>query len=136
MKESVFSIRAYFGLIGAFGLIRGVSGIIVAMEEPAVIIPAAISLFFGLGFLYSAIRFPMLLKTSTRIVKILLYAMGGINAINGVLLLLSGIYGSELIVSIVMIVIAWYLLLNVKRLKTENFPLLTLDPSNEPTEQD
>ncbi len=42
MKETVFSIRAYFGLIGAFGLIRGVSGLIVSMEDQIVVLPAAI----------------------------------------------------------------------------------------------
>jgi len=120
MKETVFSIRAYFSVIGALGLIRGVSGILVSLEDQAIILPATISLLLGCGFLYSSVRFPKLLKTSTRFVEILLYVTGGISALNAVFVLASGMYGADLIVPFLMVMVAWYLLMNVKRLKEEH----------------
>ena len=90
------------------------------VQDPALIIPASITLLLSIGFLYSSIKFPKLLKTSTKFVKILLYVSGGVSALNAVLALLFGMYGVDLIMPIVIVMIVWYLLLNVRRLEEEH----------------
>ena len=69
MEETVFSVRAYFGAGGVLGLLSGVFGIIESLQDVSMIIPASISLFLGIGFLYSSFYFPELLKTSTKLVR-------------------------------------------------------------------
>lgn len=120
MQETVSSIRIYFGLIGLFGLIRGVFGIFVSLQDPAIIIPASISLLFGGGYLYSSIKFPMLLQTSTKFVLTLLYLTMGLSAVSIVFTLVLGMSGADLIIPSLYIMVAWYLLLNVKRLEEEH----------------
>ena len=120
MQETVSSIRIYFGLVGFFGLIRSVFGIIVFLQDWAMMISVSIGLFLSMGFLYSSIKLPELLKTSTRFVRTLLYITAGFSVLNAVFALVLGMYGADLIIPVVMIMIAWYLLLNVKRLEEEH----------------
>lgn len=123
MQESVFSLRAYFGLVGILGLIRGLSGIYLVFQDHAdlaIATDASISLFLGLGFLYSSIQLPNLLTTSTRFVRTLLFVTLGINAIAAVNALVLGLYGTDLIVPVVLMMVIWYLFLNVKRLEEEH----------------
>jgi len=120
MQETVFSIRVYFGLLGTFSLIRGVFGIIGSLQDVAFLIPALIGLFFGIGFLYSTIKLPELLRTSTKFVQHLLYVVAGIGALSAILAVVSGTYGADLISPVLLVMLAWYLLLNVRRLEEKH----------------
>ena len=119
MKETVFSIRAYFGIVGLLGVIRGIFLFIASSQDWTAMIDGSITLFIGAGFLYSSIKLPELLKTSTKVVQVLLYITMGINALAAVFTYLSGMHIGEAIIPVIMIMIPWYLLINVKRLEEE-----------------
>jgi hypothetical protein len=125
MKESIFSVRAYFGLIGLFGMVKGISGFALFLVDPvsvglAVIIDASVILLLGGAYLYSSVKFPEFVKSSTKFVQSLLVITGVLAGINGLLSIMQGVYGAGLIVSIVGIMVAWYLYLNVRRLEEEH----------------
>ena len=124
MKETVFSIRAYFDVIGVFSIFFGLSAIIIGfIESPldmAVFIYGGFALGIGTSYLYAGIRLPTLLQTSTKFVRTLLYFTGFIYLISAVIALMLGFYGKDLIMPSVGVLINWYLLLNVKRLEEEH----------------
>jgi len=120
MKESVASMRAYFAFVGIVGLVNGVLNIMAPAQDLVVTILTSGSLALGIGYLYSSIKFPEYLETSTIVVRTLLYISGGWCALNILVAIAMGLYGVALVVPIVAIIIVWYLFLNVRRLEEEH----------------
>ena len=122
MKETVSSIKAYFGLMGVFGTIGGISGIFFStLELDAMEITGAVfHLFLGLGFMYSSYKFQELVKTSTRFVQNLLVITGIFSLIHVIFSVILQVYDYRLIPPLLGVIIVWYLYLNVKRLGEEH----------------
>ncbi len=120
MKESVTSIRGLFGFSGIGGVVFGLLSLIQSQQDIVSIIIASIILSLGIGFIYSSYKFPEFIHTSTKLVQYLLYVVLGIGVLDLLSAVLQGYSGISLFEPIIRLVIAWYLLLNVKRLEEEH----------------
>jgi hypothetical protein len=113
MRETVRSLRLYFGLSGAYVILTGIRALSQAQATGAVI-----GLVFGLVYLYLSIRLPTLLREGITTIKWILIAA---SAALGISLLASLILGNVLLVveCVLGVLINWYLFSNAKRLAGE-----------------
>jgi len=113
MRETVKSLRVYFGLSGAYAVFGGLRAL-----SRADVITAVIVLALGLAYLYLSIRMPKLLRERLIMIKWVLIAASGVL---GFSLLSSVTFGNTflVVVSVLGLLINWYLFRNAKRLAAE-----------------
>ncbi len=120
IKETVTSMRGWLGLSGIVGVVFGLLSLIQSPQDIVLIVIASIILSLGIGFIYSSYKFPDFIHTSTKLVQYLLYIVLGIGVLDLLFSALQGYSGISLFEPIIRLMIAWYLLLNVKRLEEEH----------------
>lgn len=113
MQETPRSLKLYFGLSGAFGVLIGVRN--VAAEA---VVPAIVAIVLGGAYLFVAMRLDPLLRENPGLIRMILYISSGILAAsvaaNLYLQSPTGMGGG-----ILGLLINWYLLVNVKRLSSQ-----------------
>jgi hypothetical protein len=134
MKETVRSLRTYFILGGLATIFSAVSGLrsISQRQIGFETVEHMISVGFGLAFLYFGFSLPTLLRSSAGHIVTFLYISAGWSVLASLVGLLQGDSPFELLRVVLVLLILWYLLKNVRRLATETqlSPLESTPPSN------
>jgi hypothetical protein len=117
MKETLTSLRAYFGVVSLLGLYG--NGMVLTHSAANTLGPVLglIGLAFSIAYLLIAIR--QLLARSPQVVTSTLWASLGFLGLNFLLSLVTGFQIGELIRAAIGTLIILYLLANTKRLATE-----------------
>jgi hypothetical protein len=119
-RETVRSMRAYFIVVGILGGLSDINTLKEAGDEPLIMAAAGLGLLIAVAFLYCGAMLPGLLKDKPKVVNTVLYLTLASSAAGGLLLLAAGVNETGPWVSVVVgVVIALYLLANVKRLHEE-----------------
>ena len=114
MRETVRSLRLYFGFSALYGIAAGIARLL-----RTDIVAGTISLCFGLAYLYLSILLPKLLKDSLQTIKWILIAA---SVVLSLALLSSLVLGNLPLAGICALGLAinWYLFRNAKRLAGDN----------------
>jgi hypothetical protein len=117
MKESVGSLRAYFIVVA---LLAGFQNAALLVRSQGNIIIVIIALLgFAIGYLYIGIALRELLVKSSKIITGVILVSMGFLVVVFLLSLLGGVQAAMVAQLIIGLLIAWYLLKNVKRLSSE-----------------
>jgi hypothetical protein len=121
MRETVESLKAYFIVAGLIGIVHSVP------FKPA-LLPAAIKVRLGvdfvctLAFLVCGIALRKLLRDSPGLVKGLIYVAAVMQVVVAPFELVVFRDAWELVVPAVVLLLSWYLLINVNRLSAAEMP--------------
>ncbi len=119
MRESVGSLKAYFIVIAVLSALGSVSVLGSASSNLVLLIAGIISLAFAAAYFYIGISLRKLLTESPKLIEMCLYINIAYQVFMFLLGLLRGFQvGSVIQLSIVLLII-WYLLVNVRRLSEE-----------------
>jgi hypothetical protein len=125
MRETVKTLKLYFGLSSAYAILTSIRALSLAQIAVGIV-----GLAFGVAYLYLSILLPKLLKNSLGTIKWVLIAA---SACLGIALLSGLILGniSQSVVSALGLAINWYLFRNAKRLGAElrSSPVIAQVPS-------
>ncbi len=119
MRETVTSMRVYFGLVAAVTALFALGGFRGAHGNAIVIGLAALEAVFVLGFLYLTIALRSILLGSAAQVFVLLWVCAGLNCVIGLWSLSPGLNVWLVGRAVVSVLIAWYLTMNARRLSRE-----------------
>ena len=113
MRETVKSLKIYFGLSGIYALVDGIKSLLAGDFAVGVLV-----IFIGAAYSYLAARLPQLLDESIGAVKWIVIAVSTVQGLG----LVSGlVFGktSVAVVCVLGLLINWYLFRNVRRLAKE-----------------
>ena len=124
MKETLGSIRAYFGLAGGLSLLfnGGLLALGLANANVILIPLAGLGVLLGCGFLYLAVALPGLLKTNPIVPKIVVAGNGCyLLLLIGLTFALTNSYqaGQQAVQPMIGLAICAYLWINITRLARE-----------------
>lgn len=121
MKETVRSLRVYFILSGLAGALVSGSALRVSLEGSAMTEAAlqTVSIALSVAFLYVGFGLAGLLRTSAGRVIAILYLSAGWSAFHFLIRLLRTGVPFGLVTLVLVLLIVWYLLRNIKRLAAE-----------------
>jgi hypothetical protein len=122
MRETVGSLRAYFILVGAVGAVRSIAAITGGPNAAVVKVGAGVDLALALAFLAAGFALPKLLRDSPGLVKGLIYATAVMQVVIAVALFAATRDPVVLVAPAIVLLIAWYLLVNVNRLSAAEKP--------------
>jgi CHASE2 domain-containing sensor protein len=119
MKESAKSLRAYFILVGVYGLYRNGTQL-ADSPAPLLLVLAALSLAVAVGFVAIGAMLPSLLeKGTTAPINVVLGLSALVNVLYGALVMALAPTVFPLVVAAIGVGICGYLYVNVKRLAAE-----------------
>jgi hypothetical protein len=126
MRETVNTLRVYFGLAGAYALISGIRAL-----SSARILPGIVGICFGIAYIHLAVRMPQLLRDSLVTIKWVLVASSTFLAFALLSVVLLG-HAVQAVWFALAVAINWYLYRNAKRLSAElqSSPLLAQAPTS------
>jgi hypothetical protein len=122
MRETVGSLRAYFILVGVVGVARSLSALRDGSNPAATKVGASVDLAFALAFLAAGVALRKLLRDSPSLVKGLIYATAVMQVVVAVFLLVVFRDPVVLVAPALVLLISWYLLVNVNRLSAAEKP--------------
>ncbi len=119
MKETVGSLRAYFGVVGLFNFYSGVMQFGQAKGSLFLQVFSVVMLGLSVAYLFCAFKLPDLLANNLTIVETIIYITLGVNVGIGLLIVLASGQMASISRPIIAIVVALYLLSSVRRLSQE-----------------
>ena len=119
MKESVGSLKAYFIVVSVLGVIGSLGILGASQVNPLFLVIGLIELGFSVAYLYIGITLRKLLVKSPKVIDNILFASMAYHVIIFLLSLSNGLQIVLVIRLAIVLLLFWYLLINVKRLSQE-----------------
>ena len=119
MEENVRSLRTYFIIVALFAGLQNTALLVQSQRNIIIVIIGLLGLGLAIAYLYIGIAFRKLLVRSPKIItRVILVSMGFL-AVDFLISQLGGLQAAMVAQLITGLLIAWYLLINVKRLSSE-----------------